>query len=61
MAMQQRDKYIDELNRIDALLQFALMHGDEVEAARLRARLLELSGLGEKHIGECRPVWDGKN
>jgi len=47
MAMPQRDVWIDELNKTDALLQFALMHDDHEEAERLRAKLRRLSGLGE--------------
>lgn len=54
MAMVQRDDWIEALKRTDALLQFALMSGDEIEAARLRAKLRELSGLGEKDSAEGR-------
>ena len=61
MAKPQRDNYIDELYKTEALLQFALMHNDEAEAERLRAKLLRLSGLGEAGIGDCKPVWNGKN
>ena len=45
MAMPQRDKKIEEIKRLDALLEYAVMHGDEAEAARLRS---ELSRLIEK-------------
>ena len=45
MAMPQRDESIEEIKRPDALLEYAVMHGDEAEAARLRA---ELSRLVEK-------------
>jgi len=54
MAMPQRDVWIDELNKTDALLQFALMHDDHEEAERLRAKLRRLSGLGEE--GEVNMV-----
>lgn len=60
MAMPQKDYYIDELYKTEALLQFALMHDDQEEAERLRAKLWRLSGLGEDR-GECKPVWNGKN
>ena len=42
MAMPQRDETIEEIKRLDALLEFAVMHEDEAEAARLRAELLRL-------------------
>lgn len=29
MAMPQRDNTIEELKRLDALLEYAVMHGDE--------------------------------
>ena len=32
-------KTIEEIKRLDALLEYAVMHGDEAEAARLRAEL----------------------
>lgn len=37
MALPQRDKTIEAIKRLDALLEYAVMHGDEAEAARLRA------------------------
>ena len=39
MAMLQRDETIEEIKRLDALLEYAVMNGDEAEAARLRAEL----------------------
>ena len=39
MAMPQRDETIDEIKRLDALLEYAVMHNDEAETARLRAEL----------------------
>jgi len=59
MAMPQRDNWIDELNKMDALLQFALMSGDEAEAECLREKMRRLSGLDENR--DCKPVWTGKN
>ena len=37
MAMPPRDETIEEIKRLDALLEYAVMHGDEAEAERLRA------------------------
>ena len=34
MAMPQRDETIEEIKRLDALLEYAVMHDDEAEAAR---------------------------
>ena len=42
MAMPQRDKTIEEIKRQDVLLEYAVMHGDKAEAARLRAELTKL-------------------
>ena len=42
MAMPQRDDTIEEIKRLDALLEYAVMHGDEAEAARIRAELARL-------------------
>ena len=49
MAMPQRDdpptprlrrtSTIEAIKRLDALLEYAVMHDDEAEAARLRAEL----------------------
>ena len=56
----QRDKYIDALMRTDALLEYAVQHGMNEEAARLRRKLDEISALGEGP-SECKPVWNGIN
>ena len=40
--MPQRDKTIEEIKRLDALLEYAVMHGDEAEAERLRVELQRL-------------------
>ena len=42
MAMPQRDETIEEIKRLDALLEYAVMNGDEAEAARHRAELAKL-------------------
>ena len=33
---------VEEIKRLDALLEYAVMHDDEAEAARLRAELTKL-------------------
>ena len=43
MAMPQRDEKIEAIKRLDALLEYAVMHNDEAEAARLRAELRKLT------------------
>ena len=54
MAMPQRDDAIEEIKRLErpsrirfgvssALLEYAVMHGDEAEAERLRAALRKLT------------------
>ena len=42
MAIPQRDETIEEIKRLDALLEYAVMHEDEAEAARLRTELTKL-------------------
>ena len=39
MAMPQRDEKIEAIKRLDLLLEYAVMHNDEVEAERLREEL----------------------
>ena len=43
MAMPQRDNTIEAIKRLDALLEYAVMHNDEPEAERLRAELRKLT------------------
>ena len=43
MAMLQRDDTIEAIKRLDALLEYAVMHGDEKEAERLREELRKLT------------------
>lgn len=43
MAMPQRDETIEEIKRLDALLEYAVMHGDEKEAERIREELRKLA------------------
>ena len=41
--MPQRDNVIEEIKRLDLLLEYAVEHGDEAEAARLREELKRLT------------------
>ena len=59
MAMPQRDNLIDEIVKTDALLEYAVMHGEVEEAERLRAKLRRLASIGES--SECKSVWNGRN
>ena len=43
MAMPQRDNVIEEIKRLDALLEYAVEHGDEAEAECLREELKRLT------------------
>ena len=43
MAMPQRDIAIDEIKRLDALLEYAVMYGEEGEAERLREKLKRIT------------------
>ena len=43
MAMPQRDYTIEAIKRLDLLLEYAVMHNDEVEAERLREELRKLT------------------
>ena len=43
MAMPQRDNTIEAIKRLDASLEYAVMHGDEEEAERIREELRELT------------------
>ena len=43
MAMPQRDDTIEEIKRLDALLEYAVQHGDEAEAERIREELRKLT------------------
>ena len=54
MAMPQRDDLIEEIKRLEppsrmrfggssALLEYAVMHNDEAEAERIRAKLRQIT------------------
>ncbi len=41
--MPQRDDKIEAIKRLDALLEYAVMHNDEAEAERIREELRKLA------------------
>ncbi len=43
MAMPQRDNVSEEIKRRDAVLEYAVEHGDEAEAERLREELKRIT------------------
>ena len=43
MPMPQRDDTIEAIKKLDALLEYAVMHGDEKEAERIREELRRLA------------------
>ena len=43
MAMPQRDDAIEAIKRLDALLEYAVMHGDDEEAERISEELRRLT------------------
>ena len=43
MAMPQRDNVIEEIKRLDALLEYAVQHDDEAEAERIREEMKRLT------------------
>ena len=43
MAMPQRDDTIEAIKRLDALLEYAVMHDDEKEAERIREEMRRLT------------------
>jgi len=43
MAMPQRDDTIEVVKRLDALLEYAVMHDDEEDAERIREELRRLT------------------
>ena len=49
MAMPQRDETIEGSRRMDALLGYTVMHGDEAEAVRRRTRPHRIHGIIHSH------------
>ena len=45
MALPQRDNLIEEIKRTDMLLEWAVEHGEELEAERLREKLRRLTEM----------------
>ena len=43
MAIPQRDDTIEAIKRLDVLLEYAVLHGDEEEAERIREELRRLT------------------
>ena len=43
MEIPQRDDTIEAIKRLDALLEYAVMHGDEEEVERIREELRKLT------------------
>ena len=43
MAMPQRDNTIEEIKRLDALLEYAIIHNDYAEAERIREKLRQIT------------------
>ena len=43
MAMPQRDNTIEAIKRLDAVLEYAVMHDDEEETERIREELRRLT------------------
>ena len=52
--MPQRDELIDEIQKTDLLLEYAVLHGEVEEAERLRAKLRHLAAMGDRD--ECIPI-----
>ena len=59
--MLQRDETIAEIWRLDALREYAVMHGDEGEAERLRAALRKLTDKVYRGKTGRRGTWNCKN
>ena len=45
MELPQRDNFIEEIKRTDLLLEWAVQHGEEEEAERLRQKLRRLTEM----------------
>ena len=45
MALPQRDSFIEDIKRTDLLLEWAVQHGEEEEAERLRQKLRRLTEM----------------
>ena len=47
MAMPQRDNLIDEIQKADILLEYAVLHGEMDDAERLRAKPRKLPAIDD--------------
>ena len=59
MAMPQRDETIEEIKRLDLLLEYAVMHGDEAEIVRYSAALPCNCGLDSPSLSRRRQARGG--
>lgn len=59
MAMPQRDNLVDEIQKADILLEYAVLHGEMDDAERLRAKPRKLAAIDD--TSECQTVWNGRN
>lgn len=50
MAMPRRDKYIEEIFRVEGLLAYAVEHDDKDEVERLHTELDRLRNLGDNDL-----------
>ena len=42
MNMEQRARYMEEIQKLEGLLAYAVAHGDNAEEERIRARLVKM-------------------
>ena len=42
MNMEQRGRYMEEIQKLEGLLAYAVAHGDNAEEERLRAQLVKM-------------------
>ena len=42
MNMEQRARYMDELQKLEGLLAYAVAHGEKAEEERIRAELVKM-------------------
>ena len=42
MKMEQRGRYMEEIQKLEGLLAYAVAHGDNAEEERIRAQLVKM-------------------
>lgn len=42
MNMEQRGRYMEEIQKLEGLLAYAVAHGDNAEEERIRAQLVKI-------------------